>query len=589
MQGKLVPLVCLVVFGFAQHGAAALIGYWPLDEGSGDGVFDRTGNGHNGTIEGATWASPGWDGKGVCLDFDGAGHLVRIADAQTLRFSSEAAYALTAWVHVNSLPGRWVGVVTKGRDTAHWYGIWIEGGNRWVFGHQPNNLHGSPVTAGLWTHVAVVYDNGLKRLYLNGVLDAEVSASGSGDSASDLVFGAALGVTEFAPVRLNEIRLYDHALNADEVVVSMQRLLPPELARDPVPENEAVDVPREIVLRWAPGAYGATRDVYFGVVFEDVNEASRADPRGVLVSQGQTATTYSLSGWLDFETTYYWRIDEVNAAPSGAIFEGKVWSFTTEPLAYPVANVIATTNGDSDEDAGPENTVDGSGLDDQDRHTTSSTDMWLAEAPEDEPLYIQYEFDRVYKLHQMLVWNYNVQFELALGIGLKDVTVEYSVDGEEWILLSNVEFAQATARSAYTANTTVPFDGVPARYVRLTVNSNWGGRMNQFGLSEVRFLFVPAHAREPQPADGAADVSVNTTLAWRAGRNAVSHEVYFGTDAEALDLAATVEATSYDPGALNLGATYYWQVNAVQEAESWTGDLWSFATQQYLVVDDFES
>jgi hypothetical protein len=37
------------------------------------------------------------------------------------------------------------------------------------------------------------------------------------------------------------------------------------------------------------------------------------------------------------------------------------------------------------------------------------------------------------------------------------------------------------------------------------------------------------------------------------------------------------------------GTTYYWQVNAIQEAESWDGDVWSFATQEYLVVDDFES
>jgi hypothetical protein len=113
--------------------------------------------------------------------------------------------------------------------------------------------------------------------------------------------------------------------------------------------------------------------------------------------------------------------------------------------------------------------------------------------------------------------------------------------------------------------------------------------MDQRGLSEVRFMYIPAQAREPEPADGAVNVDVDSTLAWRAGRDAVSHEVYFGTDSDALDLAATVEAASYDPGALDLDTTYYWQVNAVQEAESWAGDVWSFATQEYLVVDDFES
>jgi len=327
--------------------------------------------------------------------------------------------------------------------------------------------------------------------------------------------------------------------------------------------------------------------VYFGTSFDDVNAAGRANPMGVLVSQGQTATTYAPAATLDFETAYYWRVDEVNAAPDNTIYKGEVWSFVTEPFAYTITNVAVTSNGVSDEVEGPQNTIDGSGLNEADQHSTDSTDMWLAR-PGEEPLYIEYEFDRVYKLHEMLVWNYNVQFELLLGFGLKDVTVEYSADGEDWTVLGDFRFAQATARATYAANTTVPFDGAPARYVRLNVNSGYG-LMGQYGLSEVRFLFIPAQAREPQPNDGAANVSVDSTLAWRAGRDAVSHEVYLGADAEALTPADTVVGNGYAPGALNLATTYYWRINAVQEAESWEGAVWSFATQEYLVVEDFES
>jgi len=361
----------------------------------------------------------------------------------------------------------------------------------------------------------------------------------------------------------------------------------PGSASNPVPADEAIDVPRDVVLGWVAGEMAATRDVYFGTSFDDVNDASRANPMGVLVSQDQTALAYDPDGLLAFGQTYYWRVDEVNSAPDFAIFKGEVWTFTAEPFAYPIEDVVAATNAISDPGAGIENTIDGSGLNEADQHSTVSSHMWVGET-DDGPVWIEYGFDRVYKLHEMLVWNYNVEFELLLGFGVKDVTVEYSVDGEEWTLLGDVEFAQATARSTYTANTTVAFDGAPVKYVRLTINSNWGG-MAQRGLSEVRFLYIPAHAREPQPADGATNVSVESPLAWRAGREAVSHEVYFGTDPNALDLAGTVSAASYAPGALNLDSTYYWQVNAVQEDESWAGDLWSFATQAYLVVDDFES
>jgi len=235
-------------------------------------------------------------------------------------------------------------------------------------------------------------------------------------------------------------------------------------------------------------------------------------------------------------------------------------------------------------------TVDGSGIDAAGQASTNSSDMWLA-MPGAEPLYIQFEFERVYKLHQMLVWNYNSQFELLLGFGLKSVTIEYSENGTDWTALGDFELARATAKATYTANTTVDFGGVPARYVRLNVNSGYGA-MGQYGLSEVRFLYIPAQAREPQPTDGATGVEITSALNWRAGRGAASHQVYLGTDPESLAPAGTVATSSYTPAGLNLGTTYYWRVDEVNEAEAtsvWVGDLWSFTAQEYLVVDDFES
>ncbi|UCD51318.1 MAG: discoidin domain-containing protein, partial [Phycisphaerales bacterium] len=364
-------------------------------------------------------------------------------------------------------------------------------------------------------------------------------------------------------------------------------LADPSLAADPSPEDGAVDVPPDAVLVWASGMTAETHDVYFGTSFEDVNTASRSNPLGVLVSENQTANTYDPEGVLEFGVTYYWRIDEVNGAPDNTIFKGETWSFTAEPFAYPIENIIATSNATSEDTAGPQNTVNGSGLNELDQHSTASGDMWLG-VPGADPVYIQYEFDQVYKLHELLVWNYNVQFELILGFGLKDVTIDYSTDGVEWMTLGDAVFAQATAQSTYEANTTVDLGGVPAKYVRITVNSGYG-MMGQYGLSEVRFMYIPASAREPEPADGAANVSVNTDLAWRAGRDATSHEVSFGTDPAALPVVDTVTGTSYTPGALDLATTYYWQLTAVQETESWTAAVWDFATQEYLVVDDFES
>jgi len=364
-------------------------------------------------------------------------------------------------------------------------------------------------------------------------------------------------------------------------------------ATTPAPADATDDIPRDAPLSWAAGALAHTHDVYLGTVFEDVNDASRADPRGVLVGQDHTATSYAPAEPLAYAQTYYWRIDEVNAPPDNTIYKGQVWSFTTEPFAYPVADVIASSNGVSDEGVGPERTVDGSGLNDADQHSTGSGDMWLAMAGDD-PLYVQYEFDRVYKLHQMLVWNYNVQFETLLGFGLKDVAVAYSEDGADWTALADVQLNQATGAATYTANTTIDFQGVSARYVRLTADSTWGGS-NQGGLSEVRFTYVPVRAREPQPASGTPNVAPEVTLSWRPGREAAVHEVLLSTDAQTvIDGTApgtTVSEAALETGMLNLDQTYYWRVDEANDAETptlWQGDVWDFTTQAYLVVEDFE-
>jgi len=366
-------------------------------------------------------------------------------------------------------------------------------------------------------------------------------------------------------------------------------------ATSPSPADGATDVPTDTTLSWTPGMFAATHDIYFGTSLDDVENASVADPRGVLISQGQTGTTCD-PGPLELEQTYYWRVDEVNAPPDSTVVKGSVWSFTTEPVAYPVENVVATSNGLSDVDLGPENVVNGSGLNADDQHSVEGEHMWLSSPVGDEPLYIQFELDRVYKLHQMLVWNYNVRFEAVLGFGIKDAAVEYSADGAEWSVLGDVVLARGTAKDTYTYNTTVDLGGVAAKYVRLTVRSGYG-LMGQFGLSEVRFLYIPAQARQPQPASGTTDVEPDAVLSWRAGRGAVTHEVYLSTDEQAVidgtALAGSVSEPVFDAdGLLELGRAYYWKVNEVNEAEapaSWAGEVWSFSVQASIPVDDFES
>jgi len=445
-----------------------------------------------------------------------------------------------------------------------------------------------------WIHVTYRKSGGETQVFVDGVMVGTTSTLA--DCPIDSFGGRAGGASDGMDGFMDEAVIYDYALADDEILAhAMAPFLPDVGAIVVQPEDCATDVPRDTILSWIAGLYAETHDVYLGTVFEDVNTADRANPMGVLVSENQTATTYAPEGVLELGQIYYWRVDEVNGAPDNTIFKGDVWSFTIEPIGYPIEGVIATSNGSSEADAGPENAVNGSGLNEDDEHSTDSPDMWLASPAGSEPLYIQFEFDRVHKMHGLLVWNYNVQFELLLGFGVKDATIEYSENGLDWAVLGDVKLAQGTARADYTANTAIDLQGVPARYIRLTVNSGFG-MMGQFGLSEVRFLSIPAHAREPQPDDGATDMSVDTTLAWRAGRDAASHEVYLSTDEAAVidgsALVDTVDTPSFASSDLEFGNTYYWKINGVNEVEavpSWEGDVWTFSIEEYATIDDMES
>ncbi len=218
----------------------------------------------------------------------------------------------------------------------------------------------------------------------------------------------------------------------------------------PVPADKGTDVPIDTSLSWEPGIHAQTHNVYLGTSFANVNSADLSQA----VSKGQSDTTFQPASPLEYGKTYYWRVDEVNAPPSTTVFKGDVWSFTVEPYTYPITGVTATASSSDKTTTGPANTINGSGLT-NDLHSTGSDAMWMSSATGPTPVWIRYQFNKIYKLHELWVWNHDTEFEPVLGYGCKDVTIETSTDGTAWTLLKDVQFAQAPAAAGYAHNTTV--------------------------------------------------------------------------------------------------------------------------------------
>ncbi|MHC4622805.1 MAG: LamG domain-containing protein [Planctomycetota bacterium] len=110
----------------------------------------------------------------------------------------------------------------------------------------------------------------------------------------------------------------------------------------------------------------------------------------------------------------------------------------------------------------------------------------------------------------------------------------------------------------------------------------WKGDVWHFTVGE-------GSAYDPRVNPGPTGLPQDVILTWKPGAFATSHDVYFGTDADALDLVSNdQEPNSYHPALLQLGRTYYWRIDENSYIGTTVGEVWYFTIQDYLVLEDFE-
>ncbi len=618
MSTKMVYWFSLVLMA-AHAGYAGEVARWDFDETSGTTATDQSGL-YVATLTGSdTLDVDGKFGSGVDLAGDG-GMTVDAASSEAFRFPGD--FTIVLWINPDVAVGdyiRFVDISAADGGLADSYRLMTGNGasaDNFRFmseqqdGSNTSDIHTRDLAVETWSLLVVRHDlDGdvtMNVLQDGDVVDAAFvganseswpTAGGIVYAAGELKFGRLIGTGRKFDGKLDGIAFYDEVLT-DAAIATVFNSAPVSdpIAVSPKPGDAAVDVPRDVVLNWDPGAFAQTHSVYLGTVYEDVNNASPANPLDVLVSQNQQANAYD-AGALDFGQTYYWRIDEVNAPPDETVFKGAIWSFEVEPVSYPVPlGAVKATASSMTDPQDPNNTVNESGLDpNTGEHSNLIQDMWICAMDDAEPS-IQFEFENLQKLDKVLVWNHNSQSEALLGFGTKEALITYSADGETWSELGTVEIAQAPGMGSYTG-VEVPLEGIVAKVVRLACLSNWSAlpSITQKGLSEVRFFAVPVYAREPQPEDGATADGADITLQWRAGREAVSHDVLLSSDPNAVEDGSAVVGSTEEPefqtGPLSYDTTYFWQIVEVNEAATpaaYPGDIWQFTAPPVGVIDDME-
>jgi hypothetical protein len=341
---------------------------------------------------------------------------------------------------------------------------------------------------------------------------------------------------------------------------------PPGQASNPSPANSATDVSIDADLSWTAGSNTTSHDVYFGT-------SSPGSFQG-----NQTAATYD-PGTMANDTTYYWRIDEVNAQGTTG---GNVWSFTTAAAAAGDVEIIGSwTSGTSHtEEAGTDRALifiahAESSADTSDLGSVTYGGQSMTKVVERNMHFSYSAYTCAFILDEAGIdaatsgtfspsWNtspsgtpaytsvflQNVNQTTLTGAtgtgGTTTTTAETPAlttsDGDMAIVAGTCgnDATYSTINGFTEAIEVAPSsaDGIGGYLSAIGSNVTPGvSHTNVNRQSVIGFVVQagaggptpPGQASNPGPANSATDVAINADLSWTAGTGSTSSDVYFGT------------------------------------------------------------
>jgi fibronectin type 3 domain-containing protein len=205
-----------------------LVGQWGFDAGIGTTAADNSGSGNVGTISGPTWTTAGRFGN--ALTFDGVNDLVTVADANSLDLTT--GMTLEAWVRPTGLGNSWRTALLKEQPGSMVYGLYAHAGDTGtkvpageiVSGGYRMAAGTASLTAGTWAHIATTYDGTALKLFVNGVQASQLLHTGAiATSTGALKIGGNNIWPEWFQGDIDEVRVYNRALNATEIQADMNR------------------------------------------------------------------------------------------------------------------------------------------------------------------------------------------------------------------------------------------------------------------------------------------------------------------------------------------------------------------------------
>jgi hypothetical protein len=527
----------------------AMLGIWLLDEGTGNMTEDASGNGNTGTLMG----SPNWIAGhfGNALEFNGSSTYVDCGNAEAFNVD---LFSVSFWCNIASTQG-WNHMISRGSHvtagdpgSVNW-GVMMVSAEEIILFETFNDTGWVGVransTVGEWHHVVATFDGSTMQLYH----DSELAATaGSG-------------------VLLDESRLFMIGARSDDG--SAGGFFSGSI--DDVGYFNVVLTPEDIETIMDIGLTGIIGGITVARNPQPEDGALHKNTWVTLSWKGSDlATSHDVYLGTDF--------DEVsNATRDSEVFRvNQALTFYVAGFpgyAYPDGLVPGTTyywRIDEVNEANPESPWKG--------------EVWSFSIPPKKA------YDPIPADGSDSVLT-DVRLTWTPGFGAKLHTVFF---GDDFETVANATAGIPAGTASYNPG-----------HLKAAKVYYW--RIDEFdGLSthrgDVWSFSTEGGITNPNPADGAVDISQTPTLTWTAGIPAAGHEIYLGTNPEAVRNATTASPEyqgakplgdeTFEPGKLAWNTMYYWRVdetNDVNPDSPWKGPVWSFTTAGFAIVEDFES
>ena len=202
-----------------------LVGYWPFN----GNANDESGNGNNGTVNGATLTTDRFGNANSAYSFNGTSNYIQVAHNSIFDFETPNSITISSWIKTSMTTGAvivqkqsGVGATQNGvscgiLDTnGYLHGVSKKtNGTQSLISHPASGFNNNN-----WHHFVYTFSAGVAKIYLDGALLNSQTNTGStiANSTTNLIFGYGLPLNNFYyNGKLDDIGIWNRALSQAEI------------------------------------------------------------------------------------------------------------------------------------------------------------------------------------------------------------------------------------------------------------------------------------------------------------------------------------------------------------------------------------